>query len=245
MTTRALVRLTTIAAAVVLGAATLGCGFLSNIGNAVDNIQEVADLTDLMTKSADLTYTGEYTLVDGSGSATVVQQPPNAAFIGKDGRFILTDESLYMCEGTGAKTTCQRTPNSGGAAPSADQAAYMTAVAGAGFISTPMAIALMGTAAIVPGVEIEKSTKTVAGLESTCLDATKISATKPAGDTSVDLSEVTVCVADNGVLTVFRGTGTDGSQVGVELKKFSTTVDAAAFAPPKGAKVVDVGQLNP
>ena len=242
--TRTLTRLTTVAAAIALGEATLGCGFISNIGNTVDNIQEVAALTDQMTTSADLTYTGEYTLVDGSGTATVVQQPPNAAFIGKDGRFILTSDSLLMCaSGGGDGTTCQRAPNPGGDAPSADQAAYMTAVAGAGFISTPMAIGLMGTAAIVPGVEIEKSTKTVAGLKSACLHATRIS-TEETAETDVDLSEVTVCVADNGVLTVFRGTGTDGSSVGVELTTFSTTVDPNAFTAPRGAEVIDVGHLD-
>jgi hypothetical protein len=243
--TRSLTRLATVAAAVALGAATLGCGFISDIGNAVDNIKTVADLTDKLTKSAEVTYTGEYTLVDGDGTATVVQQPPNAAFLGKDGRFILTSESLYMCTGTSARTTCQRAPNTSGDAPSADQAAYLTAVAGGGFISAPMAIALMGAAAIVPDVKIDKSTRDVAGLSSTCLHATGISSAEQAGAGNVDLSELTVCVADNGVLTTFRGLGTDGSNVGVELASFSTTVDAAAFAPPKGAKIVDVGQLAP
>jgi hypothetical protein len=240
-----LVRLATVAAAVVLGGATLGCGLISDIGNAVDNIKTVADLTDKLTRSAELTYTGEYTLADGSGTATVVQQPPNAAYFGKDGRFILTSDSLLMCTGSGAKATCQRAPNTSGQMPSADQAAYMTAIAGGGFISAPMAIALMGAAAVVPDVQIDKSTKDVAGLKSTCLRATGISSAEQAGAGNVDMSELTVCVADNGVLTVFRGVGTDGSNVGVELTSYSTSVDANAFAAPKGAKIVDVGQLAP
>jgi hypothetical protein len=207
--TRTLTRIATLAGAVVLGAATLGCGVIANVGNAVDNLSDVADLTKKLTASAQLTYTAEYTLVDGSGTATVVQQPPKAAFAGKDGRFILTEDALLMCSGTGAKAVCRRTPNTGGSAPTADQAAYMTAVAGGGFISTPMAIALMGAASIVPGVKIDKSTTDVGGQRSTCLHATGISSTEQAGAGNVDMQEVTVCVADNGVLTKFVGIGTD------------------------------------
>ncbi len=237
--TRTMIRLATAAVAVALGAATLGCGFISNVGNAVDNLSTVADLTEKLTQSAELTYTAEYTLVDGSGSATVVQQPPNAAFIGKDARFVLTSESMLMCTGAGAKATCQRSANTAGA--TSDQATYLTAVAGGGFINTPMAIAMMGAASIVPDVKIDKSTADVAGLASTCLRATDIGG--EAASNEVNLNELTVCVADNGVLTTFSGVGTDGSMVGVKLASYSATVDASAFAPPKGAKVVDVDQV--
>jgi hypothetical protein len=47
------------------------------------------------------------------------------------------------------------------------------------------------------------------------------------------------------VLTTFIGTGTDDKSFGVELTAFRTTVDAKAFAPPAGAKIVDVTQLQP
>ena len=240
--TRSATRIATIVAAVAFGAATLGCGFISNVSNAVDNVKDVAALTDKMSKSAELTFTADYQLADGTGNATVVQQPPNAAFVGKDGRFILTQESLLMCTGKAGKTTCQRTPNNTAAQVSSDQAAYLQAVAGGGFVSTPMAIALLGAAAIVPNVKMDKSTRTVAGLKSTCVHASGIS--QQAGANNVEMKELQVCVADNGVLTEFVGTGTDGSKVGVTLGKFGTTVDANAFAAPKGAKIVDVTQLG-
>jgi hypothetical protein len=242
--TRILIRVATLAAAAALCASTLGCGVIANVSNAVDNLTEVADLSEKLTASANLTYTAGYKLLDGTGEATVIQQPPQAAFIGKDGRFILTTDSLLICSGTGAKTTCQRTPNTNGSMPSADQAAYMTAVAGAGFISTPMAVALMGAASIVPSVNITKSTQDIAGLASTCLRATGISSAQQAGQGNVDMQEATVCVADNGVLTKFAGVGTDGSHIGVQLASYSTDVDPKSFAPPKGAKITDVDQLT-
>jgi len=238
--TRLLTRAAVAAAALTLGAATLGCGFIANVSDAVDNLAAVGNLTDKLTRSADLTFTAGYDLVDGSGSATIVQQPPNAAYVGKDGTFILTSDALLMCSGT-AKVTCQRAPNStGGQAP----AEYMTAVAGGGFISAPMAITMIGAASIVPGVKIDESRRQIAGLDGTCLHATGISSRQQAGAGNVDMTELTVCVADNGVLTAFSGVGTDDSRVGVELTSYSSTVDAAAFAPPKGAKVVDVAELS-
>jgi len=50
-------------------------------------------------------------------------------------------------------------------------------------------------------------------------------------------------VADSGVLTSFTGTDGDGSHKGITMTSFSTTADATAFAPPPGAKIVDVTQL--
>jgi hypothetical protein len=236
-----LARIALVAAAVTLGAATLGCGLVSQVGNAVNNVKDVADLTDKLTASANLTFTAKYRLADGSGTATVVQQPPRAAYLGKDGRFILTDDAVYMCSGTGAKPTCQRAPYDPATQSKEDRAAYLAAVAGGGFISTPMAIALLGAAAIVPGVKIDKSTRQVAGLGGTCLHATGIS--KQTGPNNVELAELTVCVADNGVLTTFTGVGTDGSKIGVELAEYSPNVDPKAFVPPAGAKIVDVDHL--
>ena len=242
--TRLLTRAAVAAAALTLGAATLGCGFIGNVTDAVDNLAAVGNLTDKLTKSANLTFTARYDLVDGSGTATVVQQPPNAAYVGKDGTLILTSDSLLMCSGASsgtAKVTCQRAPNSAGAQAPAE---YMTAVAGGGFISAPMAITMIGAASIVPGVKIDESRRQIAGLSGTCLHATGISSQQQAGAGNVDMKELTVCVADNGVLTSFSGVGTDDSHVGVELSSYSATVDAAAFAPPKGAKVVDVTELS-
>ena len=231
------------AVALVLGAATLGCGFLSSAKQSVDNLSAISDISNLLGKSAQLTFTADYALVDGSGTATVVQQPPNAAFLAKNGRYILTAEALLMCTTANGSTTCQRTPNSGGSMGNAEQAAMLSAIGGGGFISTPMALALLTAASVVPGVKVDKSRRTVAGMDSTCLKAAGMP--RDSDPKSVEPKEFTVCVADSGLLTTFIGTGTDDKSFGVELRAYRTTVDPKAFAPPAGAKIVNVDQLQP
>src|SRR5688500_6302473 len=135
---RQLSRAAVLACAAVLGAASLGCGFISQAKQAVDNLTAVSDMIDLLDKSAQQTFTAQYSLVDGSGTAPVVQQPPSASFSGKDGRFILPPEHVISCTRSGARTTCQRSPNTHADPASTDYAAHMQAVAGGGFISTPM-----------------------------------------------------------------------------------------------------------
>jgi hypothetical protein len=228
-------------AAAALGAGTLGCGVVSKAKQAVENVSAISDLAGKLGQSDQLTYTGTYKLDDGS-TATVVQEPPKAAFVGKQGRFILTEDSLLLCNGTGSKTACQRSPNQNKVGATADQAAYVSAVAGGGFISAPMAVAVMTAAAVVPGAKIDKSEKRIAGVDSTCLRVTGIPADKDPN--AVTAKEFTVCVGDNGVLTTFSGVGTDDKKVGVELTKFSGKVDQKAFVPPAGAKIVDVQDIQ-
>jgi hypothetical protein len=229
-------------AAAALSAGTLGCGVVSKAKQAVENVSAISDLADKLGKSDQLTYTGTYKLDDGS-TATVVQEPPKAAFVGKQGRFILTADALLLCNGTGSKAVCQRSPNQNKVAASADQAAYVSAVAGGGFISAPMAVAVMTAAAVVPGTKIDKSEKRVGGVDSTCLHVTGIPADKDPN--AVTAKEFTVCVGDNGVLTTFSGVGTDNKKIGVELSTFIGKVDEKAFVAPAGAKIVDVQDLQP
>jgi hypothetical protein len=234
-------RVVVVIAAAVVGAGTLGCGVVSKAKQAVENVSAISDLADKLGKSDQLTYTGTYKMDDGS-TATVVQEPPKAAFIGKSGRFILTEDALLLCNGTGSKVACQRSPNQNKVAASADQAAYVSAVAGGGFISAPMAVAVMTAAAVVPGTKIDKSEKKIAGVNSTCLHVTGIPADKDPN--AVTAKEFTVCVGDNGVLTTFTGVGTDNKKIGVELTKFAGKVDEKSFVPPAGAKIVDVQDIQ-
>lgn len=234
-------RAVVVIAAAVVSAGTLGCGVVSKAKQAVENVSAISDLADKLGKSDQLTYTGTYKMDDGS-TATVVQEPPKAAFVGKSGRFILTEDALLLCSGTGSKVACQRSPNQNKVAASADQAAYVSAVAGGGFISAPMAVAVMTAAAVVPGTKIDKSEKKVAGVNSTCLHVTGIPADKDPN--AVTAKEFTVCVGDNGVLTTFTGVGTDNKKIGVELTRFSSKVDEKAFVPPAGAKIVDVQDIQ-
>jgi hypothetical protein len=240
--TRSAIRVSAVLAAALLGAGALGCGVISKAKQAASNVSALSDVADKLGKSGKLTYTAAYKLNDGS-TAQVVQQPPNAAYLGTSGRFVLTEASLLWCTTTAGKTTCQRKANTNKVTATVDQSQYLTAVAGGGFISTPMAVGVLTAAAIVPGVKIDESTQKVGGLSSTCLHVTGIP-TNDNGPNDVSAKEFTVCVADNGVLTKFTGLGTDGKQAGVTLATFGDKVDANAFKAPAGAKIVDVQSLD-
>jgi hypothetical protein len=236
-------RIAVITAAVVLGAATLGCGALSQAKQAVDNLSTVADLAQKLGNSDKLTFTAEYRLPEGA-AATVVQQPPNVAVIGKDGRFIYTADALYLCDKKSKPATCQKTANtSAGADMDQTSAAYLSAVAGAGFVSAPYALVILTAASVAPGAKVDKSEKKIAGLNSICLHVTGVPADND--PKSADLKEFTACVADNGLLTLFSGTDTGGTTLSVEMTRYSDTADANAFKPPAGYQVIDVDQLQP
>jgi hypothetical protein len=116
-------------------------------------------------------------------------------------------------------------------------------VAGAGFISAPIALVLLTAASVTPGVTVDKSERKIAGQQSSCL---KVSGIKPDEDpNSADVQEFTACVADNGLLTLFSGKDTAGTDVSVEMTKFSDKADPKAFEPPAGYKIVEVDQLEP
>lgn len=234
---RASSRILTVALASVLGAGALGCGVINQVKQTVDNVSAITDLTDRLGKSGTLTFTAEYKTDDGA-TTTVVQQPPKAAYLGKEGRFILTEDTLLVCDGgTGKKVVCHKSPVQTGQLDSSDQAAYLAAVAGGGFINTDMALALMTAASVVPGVKIDKSTATIAGQKSDCLDVTGIP--KDSDPNAVSAKEFHVCVAESGLLTRFKGVGTDDKAVGVELAKYSDKVDPQAFVAPKGAQIIE------
>ncbi|GAA4248490.1 hypothetical protein [Dactylosporangium darangshiense] len=235
-------RLLATATALVLGAGALGCGLIGQVKQAADNVAAISNLADRLGKSGQLTFTADYKDVSGSKddgkTTTVVQQPPKAAYLGTDGRFILTEDTLYQCTGkAGAKVVCHKSPVQTGQLSQADQSAYVSAVAGGGFISAEMALALMTAAAVVPGVKIAESTATIAGQKSDCLDVTGIP--RDQDPNAVTAKEFHVCVSENGLLTRFKGVGTDDKALGVELTKYSEKVDPQAFVPPKGAQIIE------
>src|SRR5215204_760658 len=110
MTSPRITRVLIVALAATLAAGTLGCSLLSQAKGIADAAGVVSDFADRLGKAQTLTYTAEYKMTGGE-TAKFVQQPPNAAFVGKDGSFIFTAESLYFCGTTNGKVTCQKSPN--------------------------------------------------------------------------------------------------------------------------------------
>jgi hypothetical protein len=231
-----------VALATVLTAGTLGCGLVSQAKNIVDNAKTLSDFAENLGKAQTLTYTAEYKTDDGA-SVTLAQQPPNTAYVGKDSRFIFTKEALFLCSTEQAALTCQKSPNTSAEMNTADSG-YAVGVGGPGFITPELALAMILVAAVIPGAHVEQSSKTIAGQSSKCVTATGLEKVATPGETDVP-KEFAVCITDAGILASFSGTSTTGEHKAIELTKYSGSADASMFAPPAGAKIVDVSQIQP
>jgi hypothetical protein len=244
--TRTAARLVVIPAAVVLGVASLGCGIIQNV---MDTANTLGEFGDRLGRAAELTYTAEYAVASGK-NVTIVQEPPNAAFLAGDGRLIFTADGMVICD---AKE-CQRAPIAGGTSLGAANPGLVAGIAGPGFVTPELALGLVAAAALLPGTDVATSEKEFAGQEALCADVTGVAdgvADLEAADDSgaaaatsdEALNDFSVCVTEDGVLAAFTGTTQAGETSAIELIKFRETADPAAFAPPKGATVVDVTRL--
>ncbi|MFI6760125.1 hypothetical protein ACIBF5_13405 [Micromonospora sp. NPDC050417] len=227
--------LVSLTAVVLLGA---GCGVISTVQNAVDTAGTLSGFADRLGKAAELTYTADYTIVGAEGGTiTLAQQPPRSALSNGDNRLISTTESMIICD----DGECQRTPNNAAASAGPDAAA-VAGVAGPAFVTPELALGLVAAAAIVPNTDVDTSEKKIAGQDSLCADVTGIS--DPQGGTEELLQDFSVCVTESGVLASFSGNSNTGAHGALELVKYSESVDEALFAPPSGAKVVDIPGLG-
>jgi len=240
-------RVFTCALALVLVGGALGCGFINSAKNFVDTAGVLSNFADRLGKAAALTFTAEYKVSgqDEKGKAKeeptvkLVQQPPNAAFITDDGRFIFTSDFSYLCSTEKSTMTCQKSPNQSPDVSAAD-AGLIAGVAGPFFVTPEVALGLIAAAAFVPEAKVTQTDKTIAGQKSLCAEVTNLekAASKEEKDALHDFS---VCVTEDGVLASFSGSLQNGETAKVELVSYSAEADKAAFAPPKGAKIVETG----
>ena len=233
--TRRTARLVVVPAVVVLAVGSLGCGVLDTVRNAVDTAGTLADFADRLGGARQLTYTAKYKIVGGEGgSVTLVQSPPNSAIVNGPDRMIFTPEHLTICD----HNQCQQAPNT---APTPD-ATLVAGVAGAGFVTPELALGLVAAAALVPGSDVRTSERRIAGQDSLCADVTGLK--DPDGGTGEQLTDFSVCVTEAGVLASFNGKLGTGERGAIELTGYSEQVDRKMFAPPAGARVVDVTTIN-
>ncbi len=223
------------AAAAVAVTATLGCGFLSAASNLAGNISTLSDFADKITKSETATFTATYKLQDGS-TVTVAQKPPSSASIGQKGSYIATPDAFYLCNKDTGSWVCQKTPANG--QDSTGDATAAGSVLGDGFISAPLAVAVLTAALVVPNAHVDKSTETIAGQHSTCAKVSNLAQAQQ--NESAKVSDFTVCITDAGVLARFSGTETDGTKASIDLTNYSGSVDDSLLQPPAGAQINDV-----
>jgi hypothetical protein len=218
------------AAAVAATAALVGCDAIGQARRAADTISAVGALAQTLGNHDTLTYTAEYRLADGS-TTTAVQRPPDTAFVGPAGRFVSTPQRLIMCD---AKKICQSAVNRTGELDITN-AGMVPSAAGAGFVTAPIALALLSPDSITDGVTVHRSTRKIAGQQSTCLKL-------DGGDAPA--RRFTVCVTDAGLLASFKGDLDHDQTADIELTSYSTTVDPQVFAVPAGYQVINVDHLQ-
>lgn len=228
-------------AATTLAVATLGCGLVDQARDIVGTAQVLSNFAERLGKASTLTYTAEYQVTGGS-TVTLVQEPPNAAFLAGEGRLISTPDALYFCSTEMDNLTCQKSPNQAAAAGAAD-AGLVAGITGPGFVTPEIALGLVAAAAFVPNATVEESTRTIAGESALCANVTGLEAAASPGDTDAP-KDFSVCVTDAGILASFTGTDTSGESIAIELTKYSATADPSAFQPPADAQIVDVTQIE-
>lgn len=236
------------ATALALLTATLGCGVLDKAQDLVNTAGVLADFADRLEKAKTLTYTADYKVTGDDAKTepkvTIVQQPPNAAFVTKDGRFIFTKDFIYLCNAEKGAMRCQKSVNQAPDVTGAD-AGMIAGITGAGFVTPELALGLVGMAAFVPGAKVSESSRTIGGQESLCADVTNLEAVAPTPGDNTALHDFSVCITEAGVLASFSGSLTDGHNAKIELSSFSDEADKQAFVPPKGAKIVDITPVTP
>jgi hypothetical protein len=221
-------RAVAVAVAFTLGVVGLGCGFANQANTAVDTALILGDFADRLTRSAEMTYTAEYGVP--SGTVTLTQQPPNAAFQSETGRFVITATHMISC----TETVCQRAPNQA----NADTAGLVASAVGAGYVTPDLVRDIVADAALAPKAKVDGTEREIAGEPSICVAVTGL-------ERENGLNDFSVCVTQTGILASFSGNLTNGRQGSIELKSYRMSVDATAFEVPEGATVTDVPALGP
>jgi hypothetical protein len=181
------------------------------------------------------TYTAIFR-TDRGDTITVVKQPPQAAFIGSSGRFIVATEHVYACTAQAAPT-CRRARHSNGSfVITVGNDNLVTDAIGPDFFSADLSpFAIANLEYFSGNYTITQSDQTLASLPSLCATAVR----KPGTDTSLPTGW-TLCVATSGLITSGRIPLAGGSFATFELTTFTSTADPSQFQLPINATVVDI-----
>ncbi|MEU0076999.1 hypothetical protein [Micromonospora tulbaghiae] len=214
-----------LAASVIASLSVTGCQALDDANVALGRADLVNDLAARMDRALEQTWAADYQ-IDGGRTASIAQtkKPLRSTYTWPGGKITVTQESVTRCASTAARTSCTVSPPVLTAGkPSVivyDEARKQ------GLVTPPAVIRLLTDAALAPEAAIEQSDTTLAGRHATCVDVTH------------DGERFNACVTNEGVLASFSGT-LDGKPAEVTLSRYTESVEAAAFAVPDGAGVVD------
>lgn len=229
--------ITYVTAATLVVATTVGCGLLSAAKKLAGNVATISEFSQKIQNGLTLTYRADYKDSDGT-TVTVQQQPPNSVFISKTGPLIFANNTTYLCDNSSGTMTCDKTVNTSSADAEATLAA--SSFAAGGFMAGEAGVLLLIAASVVPSAKVSKSTKKVAGQNSSCVNVTNLSDTQ-SGNT--DFTAFSMCITDSGVVSEFSGTDSNGKVEGSTMTSYSTHIDPSLFEPPAGAVINDTSQL--
>jgi hypothetical protein len=207
-----------------------GCGDLEQAaasGNTRDDL--AGDLATQLGGSASLSYSATYQLAGGK-TATIsqAQNPTRSAYVYPSGKLIVTPDETTRCAPAGKTLTCTMTAPE---APASPTSPGVFASAGKSGMALPdTVLELLNAASLDADKTVQQHDTTIAGHHATCVEMS--------GVDQAAASAFTVCITTEGVLGSFTGT-LDGTAVDIAMTHYSDKIDAAAFEPPTGAKLVD------
>ncbi|MGC4894856.1 hypothetical protein [Micromonospora sp. DT31] len=214
-----------LAASVIASLSVTGCQSLDDAGVALGRSDLVNDLAARMDRALERTWAAEYQLGGGQvASVAQTRKPLRSSYAWPGGKITVTQESVTRCASTTGRTSCTVSPPLLTAGK--PSVIVYDEVRKQGQITPPAVIRLLTEAALAPDAVIEQSDTTLAGHHATCVDVSH------AGE------RFAACVTNEGVLGSFTGT-LDGKPAEMTLSRYTETVEAASFAVPAGAGVVD------
>jgi hypothetical protein len=232
--------ITYIVAGAMVIATGVGCGLLSAAKKVVANASIMADFSNKIQQGLNTTYQATYTDTDGS-KVTVAQKPPDSVYVSGTGPWIfdVSTHTSYLCDNSGGSMVCQKSTIDSQDAAGTELAS--SSFATGGFMAGELGVALVLAAALVPSSKVTKSSKTIAGQPSECVNVTGLPGD---GDQpSTDLVSFDMCITNSGVVSEFQGKSSDGKSTGSTMTKYSTNPDPSLFQPPPGAQIQDANSF--
>jgi hypothetical protein len=207
-----------------------GCGDLEQAAAAGGARNDLAgDLAAQLGGSASLTYEASYQLSGGkTAMITQAQSPTRSAYVYPGGKVIVSSDATTRCEPAGKTLTCTMTAPATPTSP--PPPALFTNAGKSGMALPDTVLSLLNAASLDTDKTVEQHDTTIAGHHATCL--------RLAGVAAAEASRFTVCITSEGVLGSFTGT-VSGAPVDAAMTHYSDRIEAGAFEPPPGAKLVD------
>jgi len=203
--------------AILTGLLLSGAAVLSGCGvtlPAIDRTDVANDLAARLGHAASVEYAATYQLSDGA-SATVAQTstPRQTAYRWAGGSLIVRPDSTVTC--TGTPPMCSSNAPLATASPQ-----EIPELPKHGLVSARRVSALLTTAVLDLGTDIQQRDTTVAGQPANCVEIN--------GERDGKAYDFDVCVVTDGVIGSFSGL-VDGVAIDMAMTNYSRTVPADAF----------------